>query len=217
MKFLTSFYWQEQENAASLTLQQIRLKNDKAGLLLACVCDSRDFCSNLVDWFHEEILRNYGKRGNIDWDMVFTKLRKMAAEEASSNMGTGLTCAGILCVGAEFVLFGQGEQRVYLLNRGFRGNHVKMLMGNDKSEFQAEDEKVKVLELHQGIMEPDVSILLATTPFFTYLTQQMLSDCLGGDIRDEKQASLHLKELGEFGRGRGEQNLGAVFIRTQAG
>lgn len=242
MRFLTSFYWQE-ENMASLTLQQICLKSGRDSLLLASVCDSRDFGSRLVDWFHEEILRDYGKRGGLDWEMAVTALHKMAKEAAKvrAEQKVGFSCSGILCAGAEFVLFGQGGQRVYLLNRGFKGSRVKVLLGGDAPVWQERNEKNRdecreefageetdkdesgrkksgkgrgVLELHQGIIESGVGLLFATQSFCSQLTKQILSDCLGGDIGDEKQISLHLKELGEFSRDRGEQNLGAVFIRT---
>lgn len=233
MRFLTSFYWQE-ENEASLVLQQICLKNGRDGLLLACVCDSRDFGSHLADWFHEEILPDYGKRGGLDWGMAMAALHKMAEK-------TEFSCSGILCAGAEFVLFGQGEQRIYLLNRGFRGCRVKALLGDGVPVWQGEGEKNRdgcreksgmgesdreefnkeewgkeggALELHQGIMESGVGLLFATRSFCSQLTEKQLSDCLGTDIRDEKQAHLHLNELGEFSKDRREKNLGAVFIRA---
>lgn len=229
MKFLTSYYWQGQENATSLTLQQIRLKRGGDSLLLACVCDSRDFCGHLVDWLHEEILRKYGRKGSMDWSVALMQLRRMAAERkmpdvkiarTESCIGTGFSCAGILCLGSEFLMFGQGEQRVYLLNQGFRGARIKKLMGTGEPACQSDSKKwgdgKEILEVHQGMMESGVGIVLATESFYAKLTEQMLLDCLGGDIRNEKQASLHLKELGEFSRSLGGRNLGAVFMRTQS-
>lgn len=214
MRFLTSFYWQEGENRTSLTLQQIRPKKGADSFLLACVCDHGRFCARLIDWLHEEILAQYGAIGGVAWDAAQEGLRGMAADA-----GAAFACAGILCLGPEFLLFGQGGHRVYLLNRGFggRGNRIRMLMGGEGSVCPNEEAQRGggggTLKLCQGTMEDGVGILLGTEPFYGKLTKQMLSDCLGG-IRDEKQAAAHLKELGEYGQNQGGCNLSAVFLRT---
>lgn len=219
MKFLTSFYWQEQENETSLVLQQICVKKGRDSLLLACVCDSRDFSGQLVDLLHEEILSNYARRGSVDWGVFLTQLQEMEAKEEKTGADAGFSCAGMLCLGSEFLLFGRGRQRVYLFNKGFKKSRMKKLMGAGsdicKEEGRKRTGEKNTLEIHQGIMESGISILLATEPFYARLTEQMLLDCLGEDIRNEQQASLHLKELGEFSQGRGGQNLGAVLIHTQ--
>lgn len=205
MRFLTSYYCQEREpdreNGISLTLQQIRMKRGRDSLVLACVCDSGDFCGQLVDFFHEEVLADYGRKGCVDWSVVFHKLQSMAPHKSDGE--EGFSCSGILCLGEEFLLFGQGKQRIYLLNRGFQKTRIKMLLG-----------EAAVLKLYRGIMESEVSLLLATEPFYEHLTEQMLRDCLGGGIRDDRQASLYLRELGKYGEERGGRNLGAVFVHS---
>ncbi|MCM1186491.1 MAG: hypothetical protein NC251_01425 [Lachnoclostridium sp.] len=201
MRFLTGYYWQEQgQNRTSLTLQQIRMKKNKDSLLLACVCDSRDFCARLTDWLHEDILTAYGRKACVDWDGIFEEL---------SGMNTGFSCAGILCMGEEFLLFGQGEQRIYLLNRGFQKTHIKRLMGT--GDFTGQKQ---TLGMYCGVMEPEVSLLLATEPFYISLTEQMLGDCLGGDIREERKGAARLRELGQYGEERGGRNLGAVWVHS---
>lgn len=204
MRFLTSYYCQEREpdreNGISLTLQQIRMKRGRDSLVLACVCDSRDFCGQLVDFFHEEVLTDYSRKGCMDWNAVFHKLQKMAPHKSDGE--EGFSCSGILCMGEEFLLFGQGKQRIYLFNRGFQKARIKMLLGES------------ALKLYRGIMEPEVSLLLATEPFYEHLTEQMLRDCLGGGIRDDRQASLYLRELGKYGEEQGGRNLGAVFVHS---
>lgn len=208
MRFLTSYYWQEQkpdrENRTSLTLQQIRMKGGRDSLVLACVCDSRDFCGQLVDLFHEEVLTDYGRKGCVDWDSVFHKLQRMAPRKSGGE--EGFSCSGILCLGEDFLLFGQGKQRIYLLNRGFQKARIKMLMGQNNGR--------EVLKLYRGIMEPEVSLLLATEPFYEHLTEQMLRDSLGGDVWDDRQASLYLRELGKYGEERDGRNQGAVFVHS---
>lgn len=220
MRFLTSYYWQQgQGNRTSLTLQQIRPKKGKDSLLLACVCDNGHFCARLVDWLHEEILANYSARGGIAWDAAQDRLRGIAADAQAA-----FSCAGILCLGPELLLFGQGGHRIYLLNQSFggRGAHIGMLMGTDGSsrprEATQRDDGREAFQLRRGLMEDGVGILLGTEPFYEKLTEQMLLDCLGGDIRDEKQASLRLRELGEYGdsidSSRYICNPGAVFLRS---
>lgn len=204
MRFLTSYYCQEREtgreNGISLTLQQIRMKRGRDSLVLACVCDSRDFCGQLVDFFHEEVLADYGRKGGVDWNAIFRKLQSMTPHKSDGE--EEFSCSGILCLGEEFLLFGQGKQRIYLLNRGFQKACIKMLLGES------------ALKLYRGIMEPEVSLLLATEPFYEHLTEQMLRDCLGGGIRDDRQASLYLRELGKYGEERGGRNIGAVFVHS---
>lgn len=219
MRFLTSYYWQEaepgRENGTSLTLQQIRMKKGGGSLVLACVCNNRDFCGQLVDLLHEGILTGYGRKGCVDWDVVSHRLQGMAPHQGDGEKR--FSCAGILCIGEEFLMFGQGKQRVYLLNRGFQKARIKMLMGEDAmlpKEPALQNNEGGALELYQGIMEPEVGLLLATEPFYEHLTEQMLKGCLGGGIRDDRQASRCLRELGGYGEDRGGRNLGAVFIHS---
>ncbi|MCM1325939.1 MAG: hypothetical protein NC094_06085 [Bacteroidales bacterium] len=201
MRFLTGYYWQEQErNRTSLTLQQIRMKKNEDSILLACVCESRDFCAWLTDWLHEDILAVYKRKNCVDWDKVSEDLQRMKA---------GFSCAGILCMGEEFLLFGQGKQRIYLLNRGFQKAHIRKLTGTGAFTNQKQMPK-----MHRGMMEPGVSLLLATEPFYTALTEQMLGDCLGGDIREERQGAACLRELGQYGEERGGRNLGAIWVHS---
>lgn len=210
MRFLTSYYWQERENdverGTSLTLQQIRMKKGGDSLVLACVCNSRDFCGQLVDWLHEEILTAYAKKGCVDWNAVFHRLKQTAPHKSDGE--EGFSCTGILCAGEEFLLFGKGKQRIYLLNRGFQKVRIKMLLGTDMFA------QTETLEWYQGILEPEVSILLGTESFYEHLTKQMLGDCLGGDIQGDRQASLRLRELGGYGEDRGGRNMGAVFVHS---
>lgn len=220
MRFLTGYYWQEHkpggENGTSLTLQQIRMKKGGDSLVLACVCNSRDFCGQLVEWLHEEVLTEYGRKGCLDWDAVYRRLQRMTPYKSDGE--EDFSCSGILCLGEKFLLFGQGKQRIYLLNRGFQKACIKMLLGRDtfagKEGGAGRNNGRETLELYQGIIEPEVSLLLATEPFYEHLTEQMLRDCLGGDIREERQASAYLRELGGYGEDRGGRNLGAVFVRS---
>lgn len=225
MKFDTAYYWQQGANAASLALQQAVCRKKGETIVLACVCTDepgRDknaaegaaFCRHLIDWFHERGLGLCRGRG-MDWNGLRSESGRIAG-----YAGTGFSFAGILCVGAQFVLFHRGQHKICLLNTRFARPHLRCLTeeqaegagshGMGEVCGAAENSKVHTEE---GMLEKDIGLLLITDSFYGKLTEHMILGCLGaGSISNEKQASRRLRELGEFGERQGARDMGAVLL-----
>lgn len=236
MDFYTAYYWQQGSERTSLLLQQTRLSKGAETVILGAVCtgeggeDERDetqkesegngwygnggqsgtsaLGKRLTDWFYEQVLpacanqpgevlagRFLGTRFRELSD-IFQEERKRAGREASAS--------GILCVGGKALLFYQGRQRIYLLNRRMGKPHAGLLFGQEKGGALLGEEV---------LWEPGACLLLGTEPFYQYLRQQMIADCLGREsVSGEEQAGRCLKELGEYARSRGGRDMGAVFV-----
>lgn len=217
MELFSTYYWQQGENATSLVLQQVICKKGSLPALLACVCTEKrqedgmmakgtggNFCGRLADWFHEEFLPGCLKGAAMDMGTAGSRLQQMAAHAVGEELTAGLSVAGILCSGEHFVLFYQGEQRIYLLNTRFLRPSVKCLTGHTDTG---------ILRVQEGIMQQNIALLLATEPFYRVIPEQTWKECLNvRDIREERRAGKRLEELGEYGERQGGVHMGAVLL-----
>ncbi len=162
----------------------------------------------LTDWFYEQVLPACAnQQGEVfagrflgasfrELSDIFQRERQSAGREVSTS--------GILCIGGKALLFYQGRQRIYLLNKRMGKPHAGLLFGQEKGE---------VLLGEEVLWEPGACLLLGTEPFYQHLRQQMIADCLGREsVSGEGQAGRCLKELGEYARSRGGRDMGAVFV-----
>lgn len=217
MELFSTYYWQRGENATSLVLQQVICKEGRVPVLLACVCtENRQedgmmvkgtggrFCGRLADWFHEEFLPGCLKGAALDMGTAGLGLRQMAASAVREERTAGLSVAGILCAGEHFLLFYEGEQRIYLLNTRFSRSSAKCLTGHTETG---------ILCVQEGIMQQNIALLLATEPFYRVIPEQTWKECLSvHDIREEGRAGKRLAELGEYGERQGGAHMGAVLL-----
>lgn len=243
MEYMSSFYWQQEENAhnsTSLLLQQVML--GKNTVLLGGICtdkadnagrESSYLTGQLLGWFYGRGLTLFHKGGEKEMREMQKSLgevlNRLSRELATCKnrkkipvQNPGPDISGILCIGCHFVVFYCGEQRIYALNTKFLRPHMKCLAGGRES---VPDQGI---QMKYGILQPGVGILLATEPFYRYLTDDMLRECLAArQLRTQLQLDKRLEELGRAaehiraGEAQRENNknadpnMGAVLLVTK--
>lgn len=133
--------------------------------------------------------------------------------------------AGILCMGWDFLLFGRGSTSVFLLNRSMGKAGAERLFGTGElSESgrvfgtgelpEAErDSGAEKIQICQGIMEPEVGLLLATESFISRIPEKEWKEGLFVvEIQTESQAEKHLMELGSAAEKSGGRHMAAVLF-----
>lgn len=236
MDFLTCFYRQQSEYAASVLLQQYQWK--QMHVLFACVCaggeeaaeDGRNMSRGLRQWFRGLDLKRltslFGLAERLEEAIERIDLEQREMREALMkpvNDFSGKKCfrdgenadlaeavkadiTGVFCIEDECLLFYRGSGRIYLMNTAFGRGHVRRL---DKGAEGCR------LRMEQGVLQQDVGLLLAAEPFFTWVTEKMLAEGLFvGEAVTEEQMEKHLRELAREGERKGGLGSGAVFIRA---
>lgn len=237
MKFVSSCYWQQGENASTLLLQQCRLKKDEA-VFFASICTGKGegsgpaanyLSKQLQAWFREiGFARIRGRCGRF-WERQAVKLERLVertdAELAQAGLskaerfaGTGLTGTEAaperVASGGEIDLGGIlcfGEECL-IFGRG--GVQIRLLNRSMGRPYAGSvPEWGNELCIRQGRMEPGIGLLLATQPFWGSVSGDVVRQGLSvGEILTERQAERHLQELGKIGEAAGGTNMAAVLI-----
>ncbi len=226
MEYISAYYWQEGENAASLLLKQCRYQD--IPLFFACVCPGEDdreqtaggyLARRLSEWFCGMDFHRAVKEGDLFLRRQAVRLENLVCEADRELSEAGLNtfadtgrepnpkggspgCGGILCIGQECLLFGRGDVQIRLLNcRMGRPNGEMLLSGGQQ------------LCVRQAVMEADIGVLLAAGAFGEAVRDTTPEEGLSaGEVLTQRQAERHLRELGEAGERAGGRNMAAVLF-----
>lgn len=224
MDLITSSYFQPTQNHSALLLQHYHYNSSH--LCLACICAAETptqgksaayLTEQLLHWFRSLPWRKLTKDPEKHLPSTETQLQKIIARAIEDLISahllppeTLLPFAGILCINEIFLLFCQGTLKIYLLNRSFNRAHIRCI----SDELFSSGEKP--LSFRQGILQPDIGLLLATETFCRCTAEQDLKDCLHvEEVPDQDRADRHLQELGTCGEARGGRHMAAVLLRTE--
>lgn len=236
MKFVSSCYWQQGENDATLLLQQCRLK--KREVFFACICAGReegsgpaaDYLSKqLRAWFRgigfARIQCKPGRflaRQAIKLERLIKRtdaeLAQAGRPKAEHPAGTGRMEAetaperavfdGKIDLGGILCL---GDECL-IFGRG--GVGIRLLNRSMGRPYVG-----SVLEwgnklcIRQGRMEPGIGLLFATQSFLGSVSGDAVRQGLSvGEVLTERQAERHLQELGKIGETAGGTNMAAVLL-----
>ncbi len=220
MKFLSSCYLQQGENALSLLLQQYRYR--EVQVFFACVFmgegENADraggyMAEQMLGWFRGlQIKKLYCKRKK-EWgklgNSIFEVIGRVDGELENCGImakGRKTGIAGVFCLAERYLLFCREAGRIYLLNTAFGYGHVRRILYKDPGSD---------LNMEEGIMEPDIGLLLTTEPFCRYATEIMLKGVLNmGETETQGQMDRRLGELAKEAERRGAAYVGAIFFRT---
>ena len=210
MEYYSAFYWQQEEaDRASLVLKHLVYHEKGMSVILGCICvdestvdggmmgetRANQWTDRLTEWFYEKGLKLCYKASGISKEL------EKALNRLLKKTAGGLSVTGVICVGNAFVLFGQGIQRIGLLNTGFGRAHCKYV--------EKEGEAYIVV----GSMQKGVGILLATESFYLYLSDEELTECLAvKDLQTAQRVQRHMDELGQEASRQGGQQLGALLV-----
>lgn len=208
MKINSTYYRQEGSCRTSLLLQQVYDTKKEKGILLACVNTQNAYgdsggiplCDRLLDTFRKDILP-----ANSD-DMK--KCCAYIKTALGKPPGGSRSYSGIFMNGDEILLFGYGSQRIYLLNSAFMRPHLELLSGNITSGN---------IFFNIYKIEPGAAVIAATEPFYEYLDEEMLKECMyiNDDVTGVK-AGKHIKEYGRYLEAAGGQDMGAIVVKLVA-
>lgn len=232
MKYLTSYYWQQEEPAAtSLVLQHFVYRKGRQPGIFACICtvsswkeggsnvSNAYFAERLTCWFQEEGRALF----RMDHSELFTKTRERLEQVisqidkdlmnhavlAGQDGSPTLDIVGLLGMGERFLLFFRGEQKGYLLNKRFEHVHCKCL---------TESEEKGKLHMISGEMEKGIGVLLVTKEFPENLSVRQMEECLSvKELEKTENVRGRLRELGEEAVRQGGHHLGAVLLLTGKG
>lgn len=217
MEFLSACYWQQGKNRSSLLLQQYACGGTV--VYFACVCMGRDedgrvsgyMTGRLLRWFRNLSLRRLVKSTEKQMKAARKSLEEVVERTDRELVSAGLSeagqdadLAGLLCVGERFFLFYRGRQRIWLINTSFGRAHTDRI-GKDS----------ETLCVEEGILEPDVGLLLAVGKEGFLIEERMMGEGLFvREVLTEEQMERHLRELAEEAVRRGESDMAAVFLRS---
>lgn len=219
--YITSVYWQREQNDSALLLQHYRYKG--VPLCFACICAGEGeakgragayLTAQLLSWFRALPLRRLAGNPEERMPGLETKLaeRIERSKKELRRRGLleeeGLDFTGILCAGEYFLLFQEGSCQICLLNRCFDKGHFGRIgegrIPEGSSIFQ------------QGILQRGIGLLLATESFCSKLRDQELEECLHvKTVGTREQADRHLLELGLRAQEQGGRHMAAVFLLTE--
>ena len=223
MHILTSHYYQQGSNFSTLLLQQYQCS--RIPICLICLCGGENeaqgkagayLTGRLLQWFREQSMRHLVKSPEERLSALQDRLRELILctdKELKSSIlkseEKNTEPVGILSVGEDFLLFGRGGQKIYLINRIFGRSHVRRL---DGELFCGGGD---ALIFRRGILQQSVGLLFATRSFGEPMTERELGECLHVEsVRTEEQAARHLRELAEGSRLQRGHNMSAALLLT---
>lgn len=237
MKYLTSYYWQQEEKSlTSLVLQHLVYRRRKVPVLFACLCSVEEewgnsyFAEQLVSWFQNKgrklLVANGDNEKKIIAQLhtVIGQIDEELKENGKYNHDDSksfVSVAGVLCMADYYLLFYRGNQKVYLLNYRFG-------QANCKQISQSGSEQLQIIS---GRMEKNIGLLLATNDWGRGITEEQIKECLAvktltGKNQEEKTLTRkvlspmptgerRLQELGQVSVQNGGRNMGAVLLVTE--
>jgi len=230
MEYLSVCYLEQGENSASLLLQQYQYK--KAQVLFACICMGEEpnarraggyFTEQLLAWFRglnlKKLFRHRDKGMKNVMKGLFEVVRRVDRELEDSRItaeGEAVSFAGIFCLEDRYLILRRGIGQIVLINTAFQGAYLQFL-GRDAGGCETGREmEVAGMGMEQGIVQPEIGLLLAMKPFYEYVTESMIKEGLAvSQVKTEEQMARHLKELAREGERRGGIALGAILLRSR--
>lgn len=226
MTLQSTSYFQSTQNHSALLLQHYQISS--IPLCLACICDAKDpaqgkaaayLTEQLLCWFRDlpwkKLTRNPEKHLPRIEQQLYDHLSNIAEELTTAHLlssNAHLSIAGILVIDEHFLLFLKGTSQIYLLNRSFNRGAIQCVSDEIWKQPQAR------IVFRQGLLQPDVGLLLATESFCSCADKRELQECLYvKDMQSADRAQRHLHELGRRSEVRGGRNMGAVLIQTLIG
>jgi len=212
MRINSAVYRQSGGIRTSVLLQQVTRKKDSCGMILTCVCTAEEsyasggikLCGRLLCSFREDILaKNAGSMTECR-NTIGNILMKEAKDRRKGI--SKYSYSGMLCIGSEVLLFALGNQRIYLINSAFMRPQISLISGEGNFD---------VPELKQAEIEPGAGILLGTGPFYKYMDEALIRECLfvKGD-NDGTKTERHLNEYGRYMERLGGSDMGAVIVKV---
>lgn len=217
MEFLTSYYRQPEADT-SVLLQQCRCAGSE--VLFACVCGGAEKGSGeepegltglLLEWFRGLRLAQAVRAPEEFMDRHRRELERLLRRRAPENTAE---CAGIFCLGKEFLCFCAGTAEIRIFNRRMGRTQGGRLFPKEEA---CGDERGKTngFRILRGSIEPKVVLLFATDSMLRAVTEQALTESLSvEELQTEERVSKHLWELGRAGERAGGRNMAAVLLRS---
>lgn len=211
MNIVSNYIWERAadggRNPVSLVLQQVRLRGRE--ICLFCVCDSPKvelggrMTEQLVEWFHKICLPACeGRTLPVPRELLEPELRGIREElqGLKSDLQQGvLNYGGLLLIGSNFYLFGEGDMRVQLANYRYNRPQLKEL------NFPL-----------MGRIQRGVGLLIHTPQLIKNLKPEEVCQILHGERRwQEERIGRRLKELYQEGRSRGNTGpVGGIYLQV---
>ena len=223
MNYQTAYYWQEKGNGASLVLQRFQRKRGKIPVVFLAICRTNNtpgagdfFQTRLLDWFRYQGLALCGRGTWADMDKMQTTLENTitSAMEEMKEVCTpeNMDFTGVIGVGGTVLLFSCGEQRSYLLQRGFRNGRLYPLSCGDLCDHEYGSKRHQ-FQIQRADIQPGIGILLGTQSFFAPYTEKMLAECMDiSKLDTEEKGRKRLLELGKRAEEQGEKDICAVLL-----
>lgn len=213
MNYQTAYYWQQEGNKASLVLQRFQSKRGKFSVLFLSICRTRSipaagdyFQTRLLDWFRYKGLTLCGRgtwqdMGRMEKGLEDTITSVMEEMKGGCRL-ENMDWVGIIVVGEKALLLSCGEQRSYLLQRGFRGGRLHKF-GTSSHQIQ----------IQRADIQPGIGIILGMESFFAPFQEKILAECMDISTLDtEEKCEKRLAEMGKWAEEQGERDICAVLL-----
>lgn len=208
MRFLTAYYWQQEEYAnISLVLQHLVYPKEQTQVIFACICKGKDRkdagygAEILKEWFQRSGRELARKDKSEEWMRLESAVRLVYGK-----IDKEIVLNGLIIVGERFLLFGKGERKVWFLNTRFRKANCKEFI---PEKILAED----AFQISSGRVEKGVGLLLATPSFGERTGKELLCQCLSAkELSSTQRLQKRLSELGEEEGRRGAGNRAAILV-----
>ncbi|MCM1118010.1 MAG: hypothetical protein NC543_01410 [bacterium] len=211
MGFVSNYIWERAAdggtNPISLVLQQVKVKGREACLL--CICGSSccgsgqriggQMAEQLVEWFHKVCLPACeGRVLPMPAELMEPEL-EMIYGSLSQGGRAALDYGGLLLIGNQFYLFGEGNIAVQLINYRYNRPHMRMLAAP-----------------MAGRMQRGIGLLLHTPELLRGLKKEEICQILHGEgVWREERIARRLRELCREGRSRGSTGaVGGIYLQV---
>lgn len=208
MVFVTNYIWERAEdggiNPISLVLQQVKVKVREVCLL--CICDSHgqdvggQVAERLTEWFHKVCLPACeGRIPPMPAELMEPELERIRGSLSQRGIAA-LEYGGLLLIGSQFYLFGEGDVTVQLVNYRYNRPQMKALSAP-----------------MAGRIQKGIGLLLHTSQLFCGLKREEICQILHGEgVWREDQIGRRLKELYREGRSRGSTGpVGGIYLQVE--
>lgn len=212
MRTNSAIYRQNGGSRTSILLQQVTRKKDSCGIMLTCICTMEKpyasvrskLCERLLCSFREDILAENAV-SMAECRHTIEKILINEAVDCRKDMSK-YSYSGMLCIDSEVLLFAAGDQRIYLINSAFMRPHISLVLG--EGDYYTP-------QIEQAEIEKEAGVLLGTEPFYEYMDESLVRDCLfvRGD-KDGTRMERHLNEYGRYMESLGGRDMGAVIVRA---
>ncbi len=204
MKYTTGYYLdnpEKKENA--LLIQKLKGKGRRKDILFAAVCHGRDnelvseyLARKLLDWFRYRVCSGKDRmKVETVWEESAGIMKEIYEELGEDTVSYG----GILALGEEFVIFGNGGSRCLVLQNAFGQNVVRHTLQD------------LTMYVKTGVMEMGACLLLFAGDLPSRENENMWAEGLDvGNVASEEILQRRLTEIGRWEK-KGREACGAVI------